>query len=194
MYLYQLTIKQERMNIFQITNNVVTFSPQALVLEPFREIWDSDISKDKVMAVKELSYVYYMADDRSDYQYILDEDERSKEISHMLGLGDNWIVPTYIPIAIEFYKETSKTTSTMLLRSTRGVIQKISHLFDTVDLGERDKMNKPVFDLNKITGAVEKVPKLIKALAEVEKEIIKELAMKAQSGNKEMGLFEDGQL
>jgi len=82
----------------------------------------------------------------------------------------------------------------MLLRSTRGVIQKISHLFDTVDLGERDKMNKPVFDLNKITGAVEKVPKLIKALAEVEKEIIKELAMKAQSGNKEMGLFEDGQL
>jgi len=73
------------MNIFQITNNVVTFSPQALVLEPFREIWDSDISKDKIMAVKELSYVYYMADDRSDYQYILDEDERSGEISHMLG-------------------------------------------------------------------------------------------------------------
>ena len=182
------------MNIFELKNNVVTFSPQALMLAPFREIWDNDLSKDKSEAIKELSYVYYMSDDRSDYQYILDEDERSLEIVHMLGLGSNWVKAKYINEALEFYKEVSQTTSTRLLRSTRGVIQKISHLFDTVDLGERDKMNKPVFDLNKITGAVEKVPKLIKALAEVEKEIVKELAMKAQSGNKEMGLFEGGEL
>lgn len=182
------------MNIFQLNENTykVEFSPQALLLKPFREIWDNDKSKDKENATKELGYVYFMCDQRSDHMYILDQDERHEVVSSAMELGPNWIKPTYIDDAMDFYLEMSTTTSTMLLNSTRNAIQKISHFLDVIDPNERDKnTGKPVFGINTITGAIEKVPKLVKALAEIEKEIIKEKAAKAQSGNKDIGMFDD---
>lgn len=182
------------MNIFQLNENTykVEFSPQALLLKPFREIWDNDKSKHKELATKELGYIYFMCDQRSDHMYILDEDERHQVVAEAMELGSNWIKPSYIDIAMEFYKEMSTTTSTMLLNSTRNAVQKISHFLDVIDPNERDKSTgKPVFAINTITGAIEKVPKLVKALAEIEKEIIKEKAAKAQSGNKDVGLFDD---
>ena len=181
------------MNIFEIVNNQVTWSPQALMLKPFRKIWDSDKDKEKFNATLELSYVYYMADERSDYMYILNEQERHEAVALALNL-DKWKKPKYIDPAIEFYKEVSETTSTKLLQSTRGVIEKISEFLDDINLEERDqRTQKPIHDITKITAAVEKIPKLIRALNEIEKEIIKEKELKAQSGNKIVGLFDDNE-
>lgn len=182
------------MNIFQINSKTfqVEFAPQALLIKEFREIWDCDKSKDKFQATRELAYVYYMADDRSDYMYIIDPDERHDQVVSDMQL-EGWSKPDYIDKAIEKYILLSETTSTKLLHSTRNVIQKISHFLNTIDPNERDsRTNKPVFDINKITASVEKVPKLVKALADVEREVIKEKSIKAQSGNKDIGLFDDG--
>jgi len=179
------------MNVFEIVNNQVTFAPQALMIKPFREIWDNDKSKDKFQATLELSYVYYMSDERSNYMYILDENERHDSICLDIDLGENWIKPSYIDEAIAYYKRLSETTSTKLLESTRGVIEKISGFLDAIDINERDpRTQKPIHDITKITGAVEKIPKLIKALNDIEKEIIKEKELKAQSGNKIVGMFD----
>ena len=46
------------MNLFEIVNNNVTFSPQALLVKPFKEIWDKDETEDKSLAKRELSYIY----------------------------------------------------------------------------------------------------------------------------------------
>ena len=113
------------MNIFEIKKYQVVFSPQALLLTPFKKIWDNDKDKEKVNAVAEMSYVYYICDDRSDFQYILDENERHEAICRdMDALPNDWERPDYIEDAIEYYKKLSETTSTKLLRSTRGVVQK----------------------------------------------------------------------
>jgi hypothetical protein len=182
------------MNLFEIENNVVVFSPQALLIAPFKAIWDSDKSKDKTKAAKYLGFIYYMSDQRSDFMHILDEQERIDEIKKFMelppafkGTGKNYVK------AIEFYKQISETTSTRLLTSTRLVIKKISQFLDNIDMDERDpKSNKPIHDIGKITSSVEKIPKLIKALNEVEKEVIKEKEMKASSGNKTAAMFEEG--
>lgn len=181
------------MNLFELDEMtfLVKFAPQALLIKEFKEIWECDRSKDKFLATKELGYVYYMADERSDYMHILDENERSEQVALDLELGDKWIEPKYIAPAIEKYKELAETTSTKLLQSTRNVVQKISHFLDVIDPNERDKNDKPVFAINAITRAVSEVPKLVKALNDIEKEIVKEKALKAQSGNKEIGLFDD---
>ncbi len=133
------------MIIFELKNYIVTFAPQALMLAPFKEIWDNDKSKDKEKAVKELSYVFYMSDDRSDYMYILNEDERKEAVIRDLNLEPGWIIPQYINEAMAFYVEASTTTSTQMLKSTRGVIEKISKFLDDIDVNERDKNNKPLF-------------------------------------------------
>ena len=181
------------MNLFELdeASNQVVFAPQVTMIAEFREIWKCDRTKKKETAMMEMAIVYFMADERSDYMYILDLDERLDQIKEDLSCPD-WIKPHYMDAAIAKYKSLSQTTSTILLESTRNVVQKISHFLNTIDPNERDqRTNKPVFDINKITGAVEKVPKLIKALNDIEKEIIKEKALKAQSGNKEIGMFDD---
>jgi hypothetical protein len=179
------------MNLFEIINNNVEFSPQALAIKPFKVIWEKDKSKDKSRAIQELSFVYYMSDERSDYQFLLDEEQREQEIRKDLDIDDKWVREQYINDAIAYYVRVSTTTSTLLLASTRNVIQKISNFLDTVDMDERDlRTNKPIHDIGKITASVEKIPKLVRALNEIEKEIIKEKELKAQSGNKEIGLFD----
>lgn len=178
------------MNLFEVVQNVVVFSPQTLQLKPFREIWDNDRSKDKMEAAREMSYVYYMADERSDYMYILDPDERSSQIQCDLDFDDDWVIPQYIIVAISFYSKRSETASTRLLVSTRGILNKISKFLDDVDMSAKDNRDKYINDITKITAAVEKIPKLIKALNDIEKEIIREKELKAQSGNKEIGAFD----
>ena len=181
------------MNLFQLNSTTyqVEFSPQALLIKEFAELWACDKSKTKDMATKELGYIFYMADSRSTYMYILDERERSEQILNDLDMAD-WIEAPYIQKCIDKYKELSQTTSTILLESTRGVVEKISNFLAVIDPNERDaRTNKPVFAINAITKAVAEVPKLVKALNDIEQEIIKEKALKAQSGNKSVGMFDD---
>jgi len=181
------------MNLFEITNNVVTFSPQALLIAPFKQIWDNDESKDKEMANLEMAFIYYMTDQRSDFMHILDEDERAEEIKKFIKLPEKWShTSKNIVRAIHYYQKISETTSTKLLKSTRLILQKISQFLDNIDMNERDpRTNKPIHDIGKITASVEKVPKLIRAINEIEKEVVKEKALKAQSGNKTQAMFED---
>jgi len=163
------------MNLFEIENNVVTYSPQALMLEPFKKIWENDKSKDKIQANLVMSYVYYMADERSDFMHILNVDERMQAVKEALQ------------------EKLSETTSTKLLQSTRLVLQKISEFLDNINLNERDeRSNKPIHDIGKITASVEKIPKLIRAINEIEKEVVKEKALKAQSGTKDISMFDLG--
>jgi len=182
------------MNLFEIENNVVVFSPQALMIAPFKKIWNADESKDKMNATLELAFVYYMADERSDFMHIIDTDERISEIKKFIDMPSNFTGKSKETVrAVHYYEQLSITTSTRLLQSTRLVIQKISEFLDNINMNERDeRTKKPIHDITKITGAVEKIPKLIKALNEIEKEVIKEKQLKAQTGNQSTSMFDEG--
>lgn len=181
------------MNLFEIIQNNVTFSPQALMIVPFKEIWDRDESKEKSQANLELAFIYYMADERSDFMHLLDIDERIEEIKNFIGLPESFSgKDKVVTRAIHYYEKASETTSTKLLKSTRLVLQKISEFLDNIDMNERDqRSNKPIHDIGKITASVEKIPKLIKAINQIEKEVINERELKAQSGNRSQAMFED---
>jgi len=181
------------MNLFEIVNNNVTFSPQALLVRPFKDIWHADESKDKHTANLEMAYVYYMTDERSDFMHILDIEEREEEVKRWLDLPESWSGQRKsIVRAMHYYQLMSETTSTKLLQSTRLVLQKISEFLDNINMNERDERSKkPIHDISKITSAVEKIPKLIKAINEIEKEVIKEKELKAQSGNRTQSMFDD---
>lgn len=181
------------MNLFEIVNNNVTWSPQALMIKSFRIIWDADESEDKELANKELAFIYYMADERSDFMHILDSEERADEIKRFIDMPEDWVGNRKELVrAIHYYEQMSETTSTKLLQSTRLVLQKISEFLDNINMNERDeRTKKPIHDIGKITGAVEKIPKLIKAINEIEKEVIKEKQLKAQSGNRTQSMFDE---
>ncbi len=180
------------MNLFELENNVVVFSPQALMISPFKSIWDADETPDKMKATLELAFIYYMADERSDFMHILDNNERIEEIKRFIDMPESFTGQSKeIVRAVHYYEQLSVTTSTRLLQSTRLILQKISEFLDNVNMEDKDDRGKHVNDITKITSAVEKIPKLIKALNEVEKEVIKEKMIKAQTGNQSTSMFDE---
>ena len=69
--------------LFDIENQEVVISPQALQIAAFRTIWTRDRDKYKVIAKKELAYVYYMSDYKSPYMN-KEENERQEMIIRSL--------------------------------------------------------------------------------------------------------------
>jgi hypothetical protein len=178
------------MNIFEVVNNVVEFSPQALLLKPFKAIWDKDKTKDKAKALKELSLIYFMCDDRSDYMYIMDLDERMNQIKSDLGFANNWKKQAYIETAMEFYINRSVTVYTKMLESSRGIVHKISAFNDTVNLNERDKHGKYLNNRKEILSSIKDVYNALESLDKIENLIVKQKELKSQTGNRETGLFD----
>ena len=75
------------MKLFKFEDYKLTISEEALLIKAFRDIWESDKSKDKSIATLELGVVYFMADPRSDYSWIEDENEKLKAVIEQEGLS-----------------------------------------------------------------------------------------------------------
>ena len=179
------------MKLFKFEGYRVIIEPEALLLKPFRLIWERDKKETKEKAINELGFVYFFADPRSDYQYIVDEDERIKAIKEGEGLPDKWVPDKQVLAAIDFYKQF-KTSSVLLLETTRMLVDKLMKQMKGLDLDERDDKNKPIFALNTITATIEKVPGLVVKLDEAEKTIAAELKSDSKMrGQGEKTIFED---
>ena len=66
--------------LFRYEGFKVTVEPEAIMLLPFKALWDRDTTRDKRKAMQELAFIYFMCDPRSDYQYLIDEESRMNEI------------------------------------------------------------------------------------------------------------------
>ena len=129
------------MKLFRYEGYKVVISEEAFALKVFRQIWNRDRSVNKDKAIMELGYVYFLSDPRSDYQYIVDEDERSKAIIEGEGLPSNWKPDKVVTEAITFYKSL-KSTSALLLEDTRAVIdnvRKTLRKFSFDDMDDKDR-------------------------------------------------------
>jgi len=186
------------MNLFQFnrTGFEVEFAPETLLLKPFKDIIDKDKSKNKEQSYKEIAFVYFFADVRSDYMYITDEEERKREIIKDLKLGDKWEISSLLTKAIEFYRDRSKTVNASLYEAAcHSAIEISQYLKNTKELlEERTERGMAVTNINTITGALSKVPSIMKDLSAAHQELVKEQkALEGRSkGSRSFNVFEDG--
>ena len=162
------------MKLFKYESYEVMIEPEALLLKPFKALWARDRSKSKERAIRELGFVYFFTDPRSDYQYIIHEKSRIDAIKEGEGLGADWQPDSKVMEAVEFYKQF-KPTSALLLETTRELVDKLMIQMKTLDLNERDEKGKPVFPLNMVTSTIERVPELVVKLDSAEKAISTEI-------------------
>ena len=179
------------MKLFRYEGYKLHISEEAFVLKPFKEIWNRDKSKNKDKALQELAYVYFMCDPRSDYQYIVDEDDRAKAIKEGEGIDSKWKPDNKVIMAMEFYKQF-KPVSALLLEDTRVAVDKLRQLLRNIDLTEVDDKGKPIYTLNTVTATIKQIPSLVKDLDEAEKAIAKEIMESDKvRGAQEKSMYED---
>ena len=180
------------MRLVKINNYRLEVEDELLLLKPFKDLYKSDKSKDKSKFMDFLTIVYYTYDPRSDYNYIVYEDERLIEVCESNGLE----VPKFTSKeleCIELYKKLTTTLSAELLKSTKIAISKVQQFLETVDMNERDDKGKAVHSISTITSAVKQIPALVKEVTEAEKMVTKEIeeSGRARGGNNKK-LMEDG--
>lgn len=181
------------MKLFKYEAYKVVISEEALALKPFKALWNRDKSANKDRAVSELAYVYFMEDPASDYQYLVDREDRSNAIIEGEGLGNKWKPDKLVIEAMNFYS-SFKTTSALILEDTRKVAENLRRALPTLDITEEDDKGRPKYTIASITKAIRELNILIKELAETERVIAKEMteANGRVRGQRAKTILEDG--
>ena len=169
----------------------LTIDPMLLTLKPFKAIWVRDKSASKERAIQEIAYVYFMEDPRSDYQYIIDREEREKQIREGEGIKSSWKPDGTVKEAQKLYA-SFKTPSALLLEDTRVAVDKLRQLLRDIDLNAVDDKGKPIYTLNTVTSTIKQIPALIRDLDEAERALAKEIAQNDKvRGSAEKAIYED---
>ena len=183
------------MNGFTLRDYVLTVEDNMWGLIPFKKILKRDKSRDKDRALKEMLFIYYYSDIKSDY-LIIDSKFRIEEIKKDIGLPEDWRIDSVLQEAIDFYEERSLTVVGKLYKNALAAANDISeYLTKTKELlEERDERGKPVTTLTTIVGGISKIKTVMQDLKAAEKELIKERIETEgkMKGKQSMGMFEMG--
>lgn len=181
------------MRLIKFEDYQLTIADEALLVRPIREIYNKDKSAKKEKFFQQMSILYFMTDPCSSYMYIIDEDERLKEILRQEGLPGDYVISKELKEAMELYRKHCETSSSMLLHDTRIAIDKLREFLRNVDLHAVDDKGKPIYQVNTITSTIKQIPELVKSLSDAEKAVQKELKEEGRiRGGADKKIFEDG--
>ena len=176
------------MKLFKYEGYRIVISEEALLLKPFKKIWDRDKTKNKEKAYMELGFIYFYCDPRSDYQYLTDEAERLKAIKEGEGIPDKWSPDNIVKEAMNFYNGF-KPTSALLLEDTRNMVNGYRAKLREIT---KDMSNLEIKDIKDIGAIIKQIPALVKDLDEAERAVSKEIIESNKvRGSQEKSIYED---
>lgn len=182
------------MKLLNLENYQIKVADEALLVKPIRDLFNADKSKTKEKFYTECSIIFFMADPRSSYGHIVDEDERFEAVRTQEGLPKNYKISKELQLAIDIYKQLTTTISSQLLEDTYVAIDKLRKFLRNIDLYAVDDKGKPLYTISSITSAIKAIPQLTKDIQEAEKQVnsdVLEVGRK-RGGNEGKAMFEDG--
>lgn len=172
------------MKLFKYEGFEVKIASEALTLKPFKKLWERDKSKNKERAISELSFLYFYCDPRSDYQYIVDKEDRLDAVKAGEGFSEDWKPDALLKAAIDFYS-TFDTPSAMLLRTATEAADKVQQTL-------RDLNPEDTKGLKDYLSALKMIPEIASMIKDAEKAINEESEYGEAKGAIEKTLFDDG--
>lgn len=180
------------MKLIEFDGQEIKIADEALLVRPIRLLFEKDKSKKKEEFWKQMSYLWFMCDPRSTYQYIVDEKVRSQEIIEQEGLGADWKPSEDLNLAMNIYRKHTVTTAALLLESMRKGAEKLQKFLEELDLFAVDKNERPIYQVSSITSTLKQIPELAKSMSEAEKALAKDFATDDKArGNTEKAVGED---
>lgn len=189
------------MKLIEFDNYELRVADEALLVRPIRELFEEDKSKKKENFFRQMSYMYFVIDPRSTYQYITDEEERAMEVKKQEGFGDDWQPSAKLNAAMAIYRKHCITSSSLLVEDMRYGLECIRTLLrrigkEMTESGTDDDSVTSNLKIDKVldamTKAVDKIPELTKKLSEAEKALQKDFESEsAVRGNKDKSMYED---
>ena len=174
------------MKLLKFEGYKVVIEPELLTLKPFKQIWTRDMTVNKDKALAEIAFIYFMADPRSDYQYLVDDKERMEAIKEGEGLPPKWQPDKVVTEAMDFYM-SFKPISALLLEDTRFMVDKYRKRLKAQEFDDLE-----IKDLKEVGALIKQIPPLVKDLDEAEKALNSEMKSSGKMrGSGEKTIFED---
>lgn len=146
--------------------------PELLVIRVVDDLIKDRDNEDLV--TKELGYIYFQYNLVSDFNSQKDMVLRSEDVRDYVGLPPDWIVDNKLQRVIDIYVESQENEiSYSLLKTSYNMVDKIKDQLDNIDLNERDKSGKPMWNIKIIKDTVGGLYELTESLKKVENEFIK---------------------
>lgn len=180
------------MKLINFDGTDFSIADEALLVRPIRELFQQDKSKKKEDFWRQISYLWFMCDPRSSYMYLVDKDERAKEVKKQEGFGEDWEPSALLQECMDIYQTQTTTTAALLLEGMRKGIENVRRFLSEVDLFAMDKNDKPIYQVATVTSALKQVPDLAKALSDAEKALEKDFLTEDKArGSTEKAAGED---
>ena len=184
------------MKLFEFKDWTLNVREECWGLSPFNKILKRDKSKSKELALKEMLFIYFYTDIKSDYLIISNLKDREEEIKKDINLPKDWKIDKTLQEAIDMYESKTMTPVGKLYKSSLKAADDISNYLESTDvlLKERTDKGGVVTPLTTITSALKSVPGIMRDLKAAYKEVVaeqKEMEGRTK-GSRTLGMFEDG--
>lgn len=169
--------------IFDIVDGKLIIKPEALAIQPFSTIWESDKSKDKTEAYNKIKVIWFNTDLESPFYKNYPEETRLKVIA-LDVLKDKTYKPSKDVLdGISKYKELYTTPEMRLIEGAHIAVNRMEQYYRNVNF-ESD-------DIKKVNDSIIALPKLAQALKDARKiaESSEESGTKVR-GNASLGMYE----
>jgi hypothetical protein len=183
------------MNLFEFDKIKYMVHPteEALLLKVFSDIWKRDKSKDKVIALRELGFVWFYCDVKSPH-LTMEEPDKTKEIIKDLDLPKEWKKDKVIDAAINYYNSHKSKIEEMyegalMVAQTITEVCKNSREYITTS---EDK----IAAAQKLNAMLKELPTSMEKLKAAEQQHLKEIDDKSgkKKGSQTYNTYEDMQL
>jgi len=179
--------------LFIVENQRAKPSTEALMLYPFKDIWERDDSSDKGIAIKELSYIEFMCSPKKTNPFFgySEEDRHTKIVEFLFNLGytPDGLVQEGMRVYKDFFYNASPSLS--FLESAREGAEKLKKFFSDFDLNEKNDKGVLLYKPKDITTALMDTFNILRTLNSLEEKVYEEIYESTKSkGNREINPFE----
>ena len=162
------------MKLISVENFELKIADEALLVKPFRKLWNQDRSEKKERFYQQMAVLFFVFSPSSNYTYIIDEKERMKEVLQQEGITDFKPSPEFKE-AVEIYRKLNKTPEGLLLEDTYVFIDKSRKILRDINYDELEDAKEKVNTMKTGMSIVALIPKLMVDLSKAKQAVDKEL-------------------
>ena len=173
------------MRLFVRKDYRLQVDPLIYTLKAFKKLDVRDRTVGKSQLEKELSFIYFVYDPRSDLQFIVDEQERIERVKELIGLDNKFKIDSDLQKAIDVYQLMTNTTSSDLVNEIRIEIDKIKKYLRDSEINDDTFVKR--------TDIIIKMMSLSDKLSDLERKVVREVEEISNArGDKAMSILDQG--
>lgn len=180
--------------LFTIENGVAVPTTEALLIEPFKTIWERDKTANHEVARKEFTYIEFMSSKKKSNPFAGYGDEDRHASLKALYFHEDWKIDSEIErglITISEFQQAASVTYTYY-QAALAAARKLQDFLTTFDMNEKSaRSGAPVYKPADITKALIDTDKVLLNLDSLKNRVEQELFEQTKTkGNKAINPFE----